>query len=125
MVVVLEVTGGVVGVASEEPEVLASSSVVAVVSSVFGAVVVGNSGMSESVVVDDPGSDAERVAVVATSGAARAVGASVTSLRTLPTAAAATATATSVAASQAAPIPTNRLMRTVWNRFLRTGLTEG
>lgn len=125
VVVVLEVAGGVVVVVWEESEVSRSGSVVGVVPSAFGAAVVGVSAISELIVVDAPEAGKDNFAFAATSGAARAVGASVTSLRTLPTAAAATATAMNVAASQAALIPTSLLMRTVWSRFRRIGLTEG
>ena len=54
-----------------------------------------------------------------------AVGTSVTSLRTLPTAAAAMVTATTVAASHAAPIPPNLLIPIVWYWFSDTGLKDG
>jgi thiamine monophosphate synthase len=68
------------------------------------------------------GSVSEAATIV---GEPRAVGTSVTSLRTLPTAAAATMTATSVAAIQAAPIPIVLLMPPFWGSFGGSGLTQG
>ena len=54
-----------------------------------------------------------------------AVGASVTSLRTLPTAAAAIVTATTVATNQAIPMPPNLLIPVVWYRFPDTATGSG
>ena len=51
-----------------------------------------------------------------------AVGASVTSLRTLPTAAAAIVTATTVATNHAIPMPPNLLIPVVWYRFPDTAI---
>ena len=54
-----------------------------------------------------------------------AVGASVTSLRTLPTAAAAIVTATTVPTNQAIPMPPNLLIPVVWYRFPDTATGSG
>jgi hypothetical protein len=88
-------------------------------------VFVGPGAIDVEVDVDVDESDVEAVTFSATIGAARAVGVSVTPLRTLPTAAADTATATSVAAVQAAPMARTFLMTPVWSRFGCSGLTEG
>lgn len=102
---------------------------VTVVAGVESAVTVVVDGSSEAIEVDvvveaiEAGGEVTKLA--STSGATRAVGVSATSLRTLPTAAAATVTATIVVTSHAVPIPMDLLMAPVWRRFTCTELTEG
>lgn len=72
-----------------------------------------------------PGSGTSGAATTTIDGSPRAIGASVTSERTLPTAAAATTTATRVAVVHAATRPTIVLMPTVWGKTMASELTEG
>ena len=105
--------------------VLAGAPIVVVVS--VARTGVGSASSSRSAPSSEaPGSPSE----VATtrSGDAEipsAVGASVTSLRTLPTAAAAIVTATTVATNHAIPMPPNLLIPIVWYRFPDTAIVCG